>query len=238
MATRAGVSVTTASYILNGRSAQMRIAAETERRVQAAIEELDYRPNWSARALRRSTNHTIGLISDSVASGAFANQLLVGVSAGARALGHLLVIGETLGDRDVEHLLIEEMLDRQFDGIVYATLAATTVHLPPPLHQGRTVLLNCTDPELDLPSVMPDDEGAGRAAARLLVEAGVTGPLYVVGEDSRPEATAAGLRLLGVRTTLEEAGLQLAGMVPCPGTPARRTTRCTPGWRTGRVPAG
>ena len=36
VADRAGVSTTTASYILNGRSAQMRISADTERRVRGA----------------------------------------------------------------------------------------------------------------------------------------------------------------------------------------------------------
>ena len=46
-----GVSVTTASYILNGRSTQMRISAETAARVKTAMQDLDYRPNWSARDL-------------------------------------------------------------------------------------------------------------------------------------------------------------------------------------------
>src|SRR3954452_25595842 len=64
VARRAGVSVTTASYILNGRTAQMRISAATERRVQAAMHDLDYRPNWSARTLRGSSTQTIGVISD------------------------------------------------------------------------------------------------------------------------------------------------------------------------------
>ena len=52
VADRAGVSTTTASYILNGRSAQMRISADTERRVRGAASDLGYRPNRSARSLR------------------------------------------------------------------------------------------------------------------------------------------------------------------------------------------
>ena len=60
VAARAGVSTTTASYILNGRSAEMRISPETERRVRAAVAELGYRPNRSARNLRTSTTKTFG----------------------------------------------------------------------------------------------------------------------------------------------------------------------------------
>ena len=137
VAHRAGVSVTTASYILNGRTAQMRIAAETERRVQAAIHDLDYRPNWNARNLRRSSTQTIGVISDFVASGAFSSQLLTGASAAARDGDHLLVIGESMGDRGAERLLIEEMVDRQVDGIIYATLAASRVQVPEALRGVR-----------------------------------------------------------------------------------------------------
>src|ERR1700712_2763670 len=119
VARSAGVSVTTASYILNGRTAEMRISPETERRVQAAIHDLDYRPNWNARTLRRASTQTIGVISDFVASGAFSSQLLTGASAAAREADHLLVIGESMGDRGAERLLIQDMVDRQVDGIIY-----------------------------------------------------------------------------------------------------------------------
>src|SRR6476646_8655022 len=102
VAKRAGVSVTTASYILNGRTAQMRISDETARKVRAAMADLDYRTNWSARNLRRSSTQTIGLVSDMVAGGAYASRLLTGASDAARRYEHLLVIGETSGDPDVE----------------------------------------------------------------------------------------------------------------------------------------
>lgn len=215
VARRAGVSVTTASYILNGRSTQMRISAETARRVEATMLDLDYRPNWSARTLRRSSTQTIGVISDFVASGGFSSQLLTGASAAARAGDHLLVIGESMGDRGAERLLIEDMVDRQVDGIVYATRAASTVHLPEKLGGVRTVLLNCLDPDGDLPTVLPDDISGGHAAVEHLVSAGVSGPIYVVGEAPSPESTAGRERLQGIETALAEAGRTLAGVVPC-----------------------
>ena len=52
VAAAAGVSATTASYILNDRGAQMRIAPETDQRVREAARRLGYRPNRSARSLR------------------------------------------------------------------------------------------------------------------------------------------------------------------------------------------
>ena len=215
VAHHAGVSVTTASYVLNGRTAEMRIAPDTESRVLEAIRTLNYRPNRSARNLRRSTTQTIGVISDSVASGAFSSQLLVGATAAARAHSHLLVIGETLGDRDAERLLIEEMADRQVDGILYATLSASRVSAPRSLRDGPTVLLNCEDPESGLPAVVPDDRAGGRAAVEHLVERGVGGSVYVVGVDPKPNGTAGPARLAGVTEALAAAGCELAGVVDC-----------------------
>jgi LacI family transcriptional regulator len=211
----AGVSVTTASYILNGRTAQMRISDETATKVRVAMEQLDYRPNRSAQNLRRSQTQTIGVISDFVASGAFASQLLTGASAAARQLDHLLVIGETLGDPAVEELLIKEMIDRQVDGIVYLTLAASLVIVPERLREGRTVLLNCLDARGDLPAVLPDDEAAGRSAAAHLLAAGVAGSVWVVGDDFALGSTAGRERLHGLTCALAEGGAPLAGVVPC-----------------------
>ena len=215
VARRAGVSVTTASYILNGRSTQMRISAETALRVKTAMQDLDYRPNWSARNLRRSSTQTIGLISDFVASGSFSSQLLTGASAAARECDHLLVIGESMGDRSAEELLIEEMVERQVDGIIYATLAASLVRVPEKLRDVRAVLLNCLDPERDLPAVLPDDRLGGQQAVAHLLASGLTGPVHVVGEDPSPEATAGRDRMAGITAALAEAGTSLAGVVAC-----------------------
>jgi LacI family transcriptional regulator len=211
VARRAGVSRTTASYILNGRSAQMRISTATERRVQQAMRELDYRPNWSARTLRRSRTQTIGFVSDFVAGGGFAGELLNGASAAARACDHLLVIGETLGHADTERLLVEEMVERQVDGIIYATVSAREVALPERLRRGgRLLTLNCVDPAYRGPAVLPDDEGGGRQAAAYLLAHASPGPIVVVGDDADPQATAGRERLLGLVDVLAAGGREVA----------------------------
>ncbi|WP_221767611.1 LacI family DNA-binding transcriptional regulator [Nocardioides sp. LS1] len=215
VAERAGVSTTTASYILNGRSAEMRISADAERRVREAVAHLGYRPNRNARSLRTRTTSTFGVISDFVASGHFASQMLAGASAAARASEHLLVIGETQGDPALEHLLIEEMLDRQVDGIVYATLTSLEVRVPAELKRLRTVLLNCIDPTTSIPAVLPDEYAGGRTAAGVLLDAGVTGEIHVIGEDPTPNALAGPGRLEGIRTRLAEAGRSVTSVVPC-----------------------
>ncbi|WP_203337895.1 LacI family DNA-binding transcriptional regulator [Nocardioides limicola] len=215
VAARAGVSPTTASYILNGRAGEMRIAGETERRVREAAEELQYRPNRLARNLRTSTTKTYGVISDFVASGHFAGEMLSGAATVARASGHLLVIGETEGDVEVEARLVDEMLDRHVDGILYATLVTMEISVPEVLRKHPTVLMNCVDTTGQLPAVIPDEVGGGRVAGELLLESGRAAGAYVVGADPTPGALAGGRRLTGVEAALNEAGHALAGMIPC-----------------------
>lgn len=227
VAQRAGVSVTTASYILNGRSEQMRISSETDTKVRAAMRELHYQPNWSARTLRRKSTQTIGVVSDFIAGGAFAGELLSGANAAARHHDHLLVIGESQGDPEVERLLVEELLSRQVDGIVYATRTAREVRVPGRLREVRTVLLNCIDTRQDLTAVLPDDEQGGRLAAEILLAADLDGPIQVVGEDPTPFATAGPHRMAGVRAAMAAAGRELGPTLRCEWdvVPAREAMR-------------
>lgn len=214
VASSAGVSRTTASYILNGRADEMRIAPGTVARVRAAVAEMDYRPNRTARSLRMRRTATVGLISDQIAGQQYGSSMLTGASAAARELQHVVVMGESGGDPELERLLIDEMRERDVDGVVYATRTARTVRLPEGLTEVRAVLLNCEDPDARVPSVVPDDEGGGRAAAATLLAAGVD-DVWVMGEDPTPDATAGPRRMAGIRAELHARGTDIAGVVPC-----------------------
>ena len=212
----AGVSGTTVSYILNGRAEEMRISVQTQQRVRAAVAELDYRPNRSARNLRTSgTTKTIGLISDFIASGHFANQMLSGAGAAARRWDHVVVIGETLGDPGVEAEFVDELQDRQVDGFVYARLVTSVITVPAALRGRRTILLNAVDEGAELPSVVHDERAGGATAAEVLVRAGCTGPVVVVGNRTLSRATAGADRIAGIEARLQRAGIHVAAYVSC-----------------------
>jgi DNA-binding LacI/PurR family transcriptional regulator len=59
IAKRAGVSRSTVSYALTGKRP---VSEGTKRRIQAVIDELGYRPNAAARALKEGRTRTIGLV--------------------------------------------------------------------------------------------------------------------------------------------------------------------------------
>lgn len=59
IAARAGVSRSTVSYVLSGKRF---VSEETRRRIQTVIDEMGYRPNAAARALKEGRTRTIGLV--------------------------------------------------------------------------------------------------------------------------------------------------------------------------------
>ncbi|MBO3751241.1 LacI family DNA-binding transcriptional regulator [Streptosporangiaceae bacterium NEAU-GS5] len=59
IAKRSGVSRSTVSYALSGKRP---VSEETRRRIQGVIDELGYRPNATARALKEGRTRTIGLV--------------------------------------------------------------------------------------------------------------------------------------------------------------------------------
>jgi LacI family transcriptional regulator len=214
----AGVSKTAASFVLTGRREEMRISAEIETRVLAAARETGYRPNIVSRSLRTGTTHTIGFVSDIVATTPFAGNFIKGALEAARDRGYLLLIAETEGDPTLEQQLLEAMIDRQVDGIVFAAMYTRKLAVPRLLRSRRAALLNAVPTRpASLPSVIPDELEAGSTAARTLLEAGHREGIYLIGAGTRkPQPTrslAAVERLQGITQTLRAAGVEPAGAI-------------------------
>jgi LacI family transcriptional regulator len=213
VAVRAGVSITTASFVLSGRH-DMRISAATEERVFQAARMLDYRRRLVPETALPIGAPAIGLISDVVASESFAGEMLRGSIAAATDRGHVVLMADSEGVDDLEASAIRALLSRGVDRFIYATMGTIVYSVPEALRDQRVVLMNNVDPTLPVPAVIPDDNGAGRAAATALLEHGHTTGIWLVGA-VRPEAVAARRRLAGIRGALKKAGHRLAGHVRC-----------------------
>jgi LacI family transcriptional regulator len=207
VADRAGVSRTTASFVLTGRR-DMRISAAAQERVMHASRELNYRPSLVARALMNHRSQTIGLISDQLATEVFAGEAIRGALSTALLREHMLFVGESGGDRQVEVRLVQDMLDRGVVGFVYASLYTRKVTLSPLLRGQPVVLLNCLNRSRGFAAVVPDEIEGGRAAAQLLIEAGHENQIVLVGE-TPPHILAGVERLSGIQDALGAAGLKL-----------------------------
>ena len=94
------MSQSTVSLVLSGKSAG-RISARTEAAVRAAAEELGYRPNVAARALRTGTARTVGLVVTDVTH-PFFGPVLRGAQVAAWNAGYAVALVDVANDPDRE----------------------------------------------------------------------------------------------------------------------------------------
>ncbi len=218
VAERAGVSKTTAGYVLSGQDQEMRISEETRHKVRRAAAEMNYRPNLMARSLRTAVSRPVAIISDTLVTEPYGGELVGGCLAAAAHHGRLTFIGETRRDPDLEAALIEEFLLEQVTDFVFATVYPREVRVPQQLLPGRVVLLNCAGGS-GMAAVLPDEVDAGRIAAQVLLDAGVGDGIHLVG-DRAPHLYAPGRdRERGIRQTLRRAGVDLTGALDCAWEP-------------------
>ncbi len=207
----AGLSTTAASMILNGRP-DTRLSQDAHDRVNAAAQALGYRPNVAARGLRTDKTLTIGFISDVVATTRFASGLIKGALAAAEGAGHVVLVLETGGDPARETEAIAAVLDRQVDGIIFATMRARELFVPNLPSGTAVVMLNATNAQ-HTTSVLPDEYAGGAQAVQILVDHGHREGIVLLGQNDEVErdvfrsATVA-RRVAGIRNSMASHGLE------------------------------
>ena len=199
----AGVSIKTVSNVVND---YPHIRPETRDRVSAAIAELGYRPNLTARGLRSGRTGVISLIIPDLRNAYFA-ELADAVMRAADAQGLSVIIEQSGADRDREIGLLGGERKQKVDGILYSALALgeDDAHIlddvtTPLVLLGERIFHGPTDHV-----TMHNTEGA-RAATAHLISLGRT-RIAVVGAHRGEVIGSAGLRLAGYREALAEAGL-------------------------------
>lgn len=171
IAKRAGVSRTTVSFVLNNVTTAG-IPDETRHRILEASKELKYRPNAVAKGLRTRRTHSLGLITDEIATTPFAGDIIKGARNVAWSNDTLLLIINTGEDGPVQDAAVEMLLERQVDGIIYAAMYHHGIQPPANMREVPAVLLNCFAVDRTLPSVVPDEQTGGYEATEVLIRAG------------------------------------------------------------------
>lgn len=205
VARAAGVSATTVSHVLNDVS-YARVSPETRDKVKAAAAELGYGPNRLAQALRSRRSGVLGLVSEDVATTPHAGRMILGADQAARARGYTLMLINTSGsaDPDLRESDVESLLERQVDGILYATMYHRRLQPPANLGKVPAVLVDAATADGGYPAVVPDEYGGAAAAVEALLAAGHTRIGFLNNTEDVPSTH---LRLQGFRETLTRAGL-------------------------------
>ncbi len=164
VARRCGVSQSTVSLVFSGKAAG-RISASTEAAVRAAAEELGYRPNAAARALKIGVSRTVALVVPDITNPFFGG-LLRGAQTAARAAGYAVALIDTNNDRAWGAASAEALRAGPADGLLLFEVD------PPRRAAGSEPIVVIESESRGHPSVRLDAERGAEAAVRHLLELG------------------------------------------------------------------
>ncbi len=196
----AAVSPSTVSNVVRGSDV---VATRTRRRVQAAIEELGYRPNALARSLLQGRATTIGIIARDLAN-PFIAEMAALVEREVARFGFATMLCATEGDRDREDQAVGLMLENRVSGLVFLTFLAEPSRIGRQINgQIPAVFVAAEEPWAD--SVTVDERRGGRLVAQHLIALGHR-LLAFVGPREPDRADAR--RLEGFLRAAADAGLE------------------------------
>ncbi|WP_030528576.1 LacI family DNA-binding transcriptional regulator [Phycicoccus jejuensis] len=199
VARSAGVSLATASRVLNG--SDRHPGPEIASRVRATAESLGYVPHAQAQALARATSDLVGLVVHDIADPYFST-IAGGVQSVAQPLGKQTLLASTGRDPQLETAAVRSLAAQRTQAII---LAGSRRRSADGAH--RDLVAACRMYERNggrlafvgqqfegFPAVVPDNAGGARRLARALVETGhrrfavVEGPRWLRTSVDRADA--------------------------------------------------
>lgn len=186
VARAAGVSLATASRVLNGST--RRVAESFRDKVQTAAADLGYSANLSAQATARGTSNAVSLLVADIADPYF-GQIAAGVSRGAAEAGLLVTIGVTGRDIEREVAQLRALRGQRPRAVILAT--SRTGDAPSPELQRELNAIQATGSRVvalgpgagEVPSVLIDNVEGARELGRSLARRGYRAALILAGDE-------------------------------------------------------
>lgn len=222
VARQAGVGIGTVSRVLND---SPMVSEETRRKVQTAIEALDYSPSSVARRLSRGRSMAIAVIAPFFTRRSYIERLQ-GIDHVLSPGGYDLILYnvESVARRDELWRTLPR--GERHDGMLILSLTPDDMEAERLITQGvPTVLIDAYHPLL--PTVSIDDLAGGQKATRHLIELGHERIAYIGEhlEDNMFKSRPVVDRFNGYRKALEEAGIPLRQEYHCQGKYGWRDAR-------------
>ncbi|NQU32283.1 MAG: LacI family DNA-binding transcriptional regulator [Bacteroidetes bacterium] len=120
-----GISRSVVSFVLNGKSKEMRISDELTQKVLAYVEESNYQPNYMAQSLKTGRTHTIGLIVADIANPFFA-KMAREVEQEVSKKGYSVIFCSSDENKKHFNFQLENLKNRQVDGLLLTPPISST----------------------------------------------------------------------------------------------------------------
>lgn len=200
----AGVSMKTVSNVVHDYE---HVSPAMRDRVQAAIDQLGYRPNLTARRLATGKTGMVALAIPEIDQFYFAEIARhIGEEAGRR--GYRILVEQTLNDVEAERAVIRDREEGLVDGVIFQPARIDTLEIARLRPGTPLVLLGEAARPLTADHVMIDNTQAARDGVEMLMRAGRRRIAFLA--TVRGDITeSTHLRLIGYQEALVAAGVAL-----------------------------
>ena len=177
IAEQLGLSPTTVSRVLSGKSEKYRISTKTAQRVRELAKKLDFTPNQAARSLRTQRTSTIGVVVPDISNPYFAS-VVRSIATEAQHHGYSILLGDSRDTIDLEADAVQLIRSHSAAGMILCPVGTSSEHLvdsvatPSGAGGTPTVLIDRNLPELNIPFVGSDNFTGAKEATTYLLERG------------------------------------------------------------------
>lgn len=167
----AGVSKTTASYVINGKAQKYRISEKTQQKVMAVVDEYNYRPDHAASSLRAGNSRSFGLIIPDLENSSYA-RLAKLIEQNSREVGYQILIGCSDDDPETERKVAEALVSRRIDALFVASAMPDANQFYLKMQKSGTPVIAIDRPLDDehFACVISEDFGAAYEVTHFLLE--------------------------------------------------------------------
>jgi LacI family transcriptional regulator len=195
------ISITTVSFILNGKAREKRISNELVEKVLKFVEEVNYVPNQLAKSLRTGKTNIVGLIVEDISNVFFANVARL-IEENANKRGYKIFYCSSENDREKTSQLIKLFRERQIDGYIITPSEGIEKDILSLLEEKcKVVLFDRYLPAIQCNHVVVDNHTGTFQAIEHLIEQGYENIALVTLDSTQTQMQD---RLKGYRQALEK----------------------------------
>jgi len=140
IAVKANVSITTVSFIINGKAKEKSISEAVIEKVEKIIKESGYKPNQIARSLRTGNSNIIGLIVEDISNSFFAKVARL-IEDKAYKHGYKIIYSSTENDLEKAKDLINMFKSRKVDAYIISPIKGLEEDIQVLLNDNKPVIL-------------------------------------------------------------------------------------------------
>lgn len=173
VATKAGVSPSTVSTIINERHRELGIREQTRKKVLQTMHEMGYVPSLYTQSLRRGKTMTIGMITSDISN--FSVALVTeGAESEAAEHGYHIILGISANNAERERFFVKNFLSRRVDGLIVspAPSGETIDDLEKLSMRGFPLVISSRRPGIKIDTISGDEEAGSHRAVNYLHELG------------------------------------------------------------------